>query len=76
MNANDIDLTKIPDFQPGNIINFKYFQYDGRREFVNQSWSIEKTYKHFLLCSRVCENGVIIKECFNTGTLIEKGCFN
>ena len=73
MKANEIDLTKIPEFKPGNIINFKYFEYDGRQKFIAQEWSIEATYKHFLFCSRYVKNGVIIKECFNTATLIERG---
>lgn len=73
MIQKQIDLRNIEEFRPGNIINFRYFDYDGRKNFVNQKWSIEDVYRDHLFCSRICENGVLIKECFNTGTLIERG---
>lgn len=30
-------------------------------------------YPHHVLCERRCENGAVLRECFNTGTLITQG---
>lgn len=33
-------------------------------------FTVVKAYEHHILCERVCDNGVIIRECFNKGDLI------
>ena len=30
-------------------------------------------YPHHVLCERRCESGAVLRECFNTGTLITQG---
>lgn len=68
-----IDLRNFKEFQPGNIIKLKYFEYYGRNTFEPQRWVIETVFQNVLYCNRICENGAIIRECFNIGTLIEGG---
>lgn len=75
-----IDLRMLEQFQPGYIIEFKYYDvvYDHRRTrgLIHEFWSIEQTYRDSVLCSKVCESGAIIKEYFNINTLIERGVLN
>ena len=36
-------------------------------------WKVVEAYPHHIVCERVCENGAIIRESFDVGTLIQLG---
>ncbi len=43
-------------------------QYKRRVEYL-----VVAAYPHHVLCERRCESGAVLRECFNTGTLITQG---
>lgn len=41
--------------------------------YKKTKWKVIAAYPHHVLAERTCENGVKIRECFDLGTLVQKG---
>ncbi len=41
--------------------------------YKKTKWKVVEAYPHHILCERTSENGTIIRESFDVGTLIQKG---
>lgn len=49
MIPSKIDLRNFKEFQPGNIIKLKYFEYYGRNTFELQRWVIETVFRMYYI---------------------------
>lgn len=41
--------------------------------YKKATWTVVAAYPHHILCERTCENGEVIRESFDVGSLVQKG---